>query len=110
MINGNNYGKGSWEKYGWPEGRRILGEQKIINGLGYTGTVNPVDTANGFFYMCPPAGAREFYLEVKNPVDKELWFRVFLNDMPLGDVVVVRSEERRVGTECVSTCRYLWEP
>src|SRR3546814_318540 len=92
MINGHNYGKVRWEKYGWPEGRRILGEQKIINGLGYTGTVNPVHTANGFFYMCPPAGAREFYLEVKNPVDKELLFRVFLNDMPVGDVVVVSPD------------------
>src|SRR3546814_13496785 len=28
------------------------------------------------------------------------------NDQP----VVVRSEERRVGKECVSTCRYRWSP
>src|SRR3546814_18006727 len=28
----------------------------------------------------------------------------------LDDVVVVRSEERRVGKECVSTCRSRWSP
>src|SRR3546814_13336775 len=27
-----------------------------------------------------------------------------------GDVVVLRSEDRRVGTECVSTCRSRWSP
>src|SRR3546814_19359055 len=27
-----------------------------------------------------------------------------------GDHSVVRSEERRVGTECVSTCRSRWSP
>ncbi|MFS8617642.1 MAG: hypothetical protein FWJ85_12535 [Solitalea sp.] len=89
MINGHNYGKVSWEKYDWPEGRRVLGEQQIVNGLGYTGTVNPIDTARGFFYMSPPEGANKFYLEVKNPVGKELWFRVFLNDEPAGNAVVV---------------------
>src|SRR3546814_6706423 len=26
------------------------------------------------------------------------------------DAVTVRSEERRVGKECVSTCRYGWSP
>src|SRR3546814_11631097 len=26
------------------------------------------------------------------------------------DQVVMRSEERRVGKECVSTCRYRWSP
>src|SRR3546814_18279770 len=28
----------------------------------------------------------------------------------LGDVEIVRSEERRVGKECVSTCRSGWSP
>src|SRR3546814_2109149 len=27
-----------------------------------------------------------------------------------GDILVVRSEERRVGKECVSTCRSRWSP
>src|SRR3546814_18866363 len=28
----------------------------------------------------------------------------------IGNAVVTRSEERRVGKECVSTCRYRWSP
>src|SRR3546814_19784067 len=28
----------------------------------------------------------------------------------LGMALVTRSEERRVGKECVSTCRYRWSP
>src|SRR3546814_14033340 len=27
-----------------------------------------------------------------------------------GPILTVRSEERRVGKECVSTCRYRWTP
>src|SRR3546814_17312979 len=30
------------------------------------------------------------------------------NIIYIGDLVHKRSEERRVGTECVSTCRYRW--
>ncbi len=86
VLNGHNYGKVSWEKNGWPDGRRVVGEQKIINGLGYTGTVNPSDTASGFFYMRPPVGKKSFYIEVKNPVYKPLWFQVFINDKPAGVV------------------------
>src|SRR3546814_10032311 len=29
---------------------------------------------------------------------------------PVAGCLVARSEERRVGTECVSTCRYRWTP
>src|SRR3546814_4654168 len=32
------------------------------------------------------------------------------NSMILHEVYFDRSEERRVGTECVSTCRYRWPP
>src|SRR3546814_15426406 len=31
-------------------------------------------------------------------------------DFWLGDAFASRSEERRVGTECVSTCRSRWSP
>src|SRR3546814_10959850 len=30
--------------------------------------------------------------------------------LPIGEVVSGRSEERRVGKECVSTCRSRWSP
>src|SRR3546814_13012980 len=35
---------------------------------------------------------------------------VTIVDMPLGSVGEFRSEERRVGNECVSTCRSRWSP
>src|SRR3546814_14569251 len=31
-------------------------------------------------------------------------------DVPAVDTVLMRSEERRVGKECVSTCRSRWSP
>src|SRR3546814_9388249 len=33
-----------------------------------------------------------------------------VGDLLLGEVVEARSEERRVGKECVSTCRSRWSP
>src|SRR3546814_13745318 len=33
-----------------------------------------------------------------------------MSDRRYRDTVTVRSEERRVGTECVSTCRSRWSP
>src|SRR3546814_13762415 len=32
------------------------------------------------------------------------------NTSPYADTPLMRSEERRVGTECVSTCRSRWSP
>jgi beta-galactosidase len=91
VINSHNYGSVSWEKFGWPDGRRIVGEQKITNSLGYIGAIKPADTASGFFYLHPPVGTRAFYLEVKNPVGKQLWFSIKLNDKPVGEVVTVAA-------------------
>src|SRR3546814_16776174 len=34
----------------------------------------------------------------------------FTDDLKAIDVTVLRSEERRVGKECVSTCRFRWAP
>src|SRR3546814_12967768 len=31
-------------------------------------------------------------------------------DAAFADILALRSEERRVGKECVSTCRYRWSP
>lgn len=87
VINSHNYGRVSWEKNTWPDGRRITGEQRIINSLGYTGQVKRSDTASGFFFLCPPDKAGAFYLKVKNPVDKQLWFSVEINDRPVSKVV-----------------------
>src|SRR3546814_11876788 len=32
------------------------------------------------------------------------------NSLAVNDIVIERSEERRVGNECVSTCRSRWSP
>src|SRR3546814_8026716 len=32
------------------------------------------------------------------------------HDIPVRSAVIARSEERRVGKECVSTCRSRWSP
>src|SRR3546814_1561228 len=34
----------------------------------------------------------------------------FITALPDHSRLLTRSEERRVGTECVSTCRYRWSP
>ncbi|RYZ50666.1 MAG: hypothetical protein EOP49_13530, partial [Sphingobacteriales bacterium] len=89
VINSHNYGRVSWRKNTWPDGRRITGEQRIINSLGYTGQIKQSDTASGFFYLSPPAKAGSFYLQVKNPVDKQLWFSILINDKIIGKIVNV---------------------
>ncbi|WP_285057036.1 hypothetical protein [Pedobacter ginsengisoli] len=89
VLNSHNYGRVSWAKNTWPDGRRVTGEQRIINSLGYTGQVKKSDIASGFFYFRPPVGAKSFFLQVKNPVSKELWFSVQVNDKAAGDLVFV---------------------
>src|SRR3546814_5573887 len=37
-------------------------------------------------------------------------FTLVLYEVPPGEASKSRSEERRVGTECVSTCRSRWSP
>src|SRR3546814_5886720 len=41
-----------------------------------------------------------------NVLKREIGLHPWLQDQPLSD----RSEERRVGKECVSTCRSRWSP
>src|SRR3546814_1365894 len=41
-------------------------------------------------------------------VDKHGW--KCINVAEMGRAAIVRSEERRVGKECVSTCRSRWSP
>src|SRR3546814_14879406 len=59
-------------------------------GKAYDGTIN--DAVLG---MC--AGAMRKYLQS-------------LNELPDKPLKAMRSEERRVGKECVSTCRSRWSP
>src|SRR3546814_12704982 len=54
-------------------------------------------------------------VERKRPADHaDTWIVLdlleVLERLALAGLVVQRSEERRVGTECVSTCRSRWSP
>src|SRR3546814_1759319 len=44
----------------------------------------------------------------ETPMEQRLGEAGFDMENPLVASVLARSEERRVGTECVSTCRYRW--
>src|SRR3546814_11623946 len=63
-----------------------------------------------------PVGEIEFFLDVFNILDKQS--ATSEQDLVGGDASYafgeanawVRSEERRVGKECVSTCRSRWSP
>src|SRR3546814_14088904 len=48
---------------------------------------------------------------MRNAVTPMDFFKLPTNrGVELGSQVEIRSEERRVGNECVSTCRYRWSP
>src|SRR3546814_11937658 len=51
---------------------------------------------------------KDFALNVQKNVNKALWPMLF--SVRKGDNAWDRSEERRVGKECVSTCRSRWSP
>src|SRR3546814_18852332 len=54
-------------------------------------------------HPCPEAGARAARDHLVSLVGKPAGTRS-------PGQILVRSEERRVGKECVSTCRYRWSP
>src|SRR3546814_14800402 len=47
---------------------------------------------------------------VRNLPDQYYWVHRRFKRRPEGEAPVYRSEERRVGQECVSTCRSRWSP
>src|SRR3546814_2780553 len=80
------------------------------------GTSRHVDVQTGLGQRCPPRIAVRIQRVLGHPLpaiegrrlDVEL-VEFGLCQKPLaGDVL--RSEERRVGNECVSTCKYRWSP
>src|SRR3546814_13991195 len=52
-------------------------------------------------HTCPQAAFGDYYRIIRAELG-----------VPEGEIVIcgMRSEERRVGKECVSTCRYRWSP
>src|SRR3546814_9155071 len=61
----------------------------------------------GDLYEIEVAAYPEFHPEARSP-SKDLQY--FKSKVDAGADAAIRSEERRVGKECVSTCRYRWSP
>lgn len=108
-INSNNYGRVSYKPYDKPDGRRVIGEQKLfrkgfteddvpgkknfaVASIGYVAPVEIKDSARGFFFFMPPDGAKTFTITVKNPVEIPLWFRLYLNDKEIGEKYAIEPQ------------------
>src|SRR3546814_12197915 len=50
------------------------------------------------------------YLGIRNGAGLDYFVFVWMATQILGTLTFLRSEERRVGKECVSTCRSRWSP
>src|SRR3546814_14270690 len=96
---------------GWSFGHERLVEWRDVDGFRH---------ANHAAFLLWFEAARNRYLEAMGlprlspdgpgPVMMTLEAR-YLNPLAFHEpVAVTRSEERRVGTECVSTCRSRWVP
>src|SRR3546814_12678566 len=49
----------------------------------------------------------------RTKIGNDVWIGMnvtIMGGVTVGDGAIIRSEERRVGKECVSTCRYRWSP
>src|SRR3546814_19602822 len=68
---------------------------------GVVGEVVAFEVAPGAFDVV------EFGGVARQPLDGEPWP---LGECGAGEFAGVRSAERRVGKECVNTCRYRWSP
>src|SRR3546814_16558407 len=69
---------------------------------------SPLSAHNGFFGCRHFSKANDFLkANGQDPID---WSLPPLAGPPALDAIVPRSEERRVGKECVSTCRSRWSP
>src|SRR3546814_11902249 len=73
------------------------------------------DTATAIDLVAPLVDEETALLSLQNGVIKDLILKARFGDKAvLGGVgyvaTAIRSEERRVGEECVSTCRSRWSP
>lgn len=90
-VNSHNYGRVSYKSYDWPDGRRVVGEQKLVR-MGYIAPVKLDKTGKGFFFLTPPKEAKTFTITVKNPVEIPLWFLLYLNDGQVGEKIIIKPE------------------
>ena len=64
------------------------------------------DGRDTYFFLSANRGKRAVALDYTRPEGRDLVLRL----LPAFDVVVERSEERRVGKECTIQCRSRWSP
>src|SRR3546814_19812057 len=82
----------------------VIGANDITNPAARTDTSSPIygmpviDVDKARMCMFVERSMASGYAGVENPL--------FYND----NTMMIRSEERRVGKECVSTCRSRWSP
>src|SRR3546814_5073485 len=73
----------------------------------------PICVASAYLYLRQPAIARDLYREVIAAGETDLTQRAEIGlfyALAENEEIASRSEERRVGKECVSTCRSRWSP
>src|SRR3546814_8472440 len=67
----------------------------------------PISAAKPAAAEKPPVGSGDKPAGSKNPWTDEQWSKLYLHE---SNTNAKRSEERRVGKECVRTCRSRWSP
>src|SRR3546814_20217211 len=94
----------------------MIGVDKQSQGQGFGGDLL-VDCLKRIALAARAVGIRMILLDVLDCGDAELverrrrlYMSYGFNSLPATALRLFRSEERRVGKECVSTCRSRWTP
>src|SRR3546814_14372368 len=100
----------SLDRYRWPGGKADAFNDIWVKSALCQEIGSP-DLACFFFEHINEGPADELSLgfgisDALEPVEEQR-FRVYMNK---GDIIGARSEERRVGKECVGKCRSWWSP
>src|SRR3546814_19894367 len=83
---------------------------RLLNGkIGFPSSAKPVIRMNGrVVTSCFASGG--FAMHFRPLHDRVVVRRIDAEEKTSGGIIIPRSEERRVGKECVSTCRSRWSP
>src|SRR3546814_13189990 len=88
-------------------GSAVVGRRVVlvggVEGIGELVVLALADTPEGDRQPLPPADALAFEIALEMRVEQ-----LVVTQLVGGDVAADRSEERRVGKRCVSTCRIRW--
>src|SRR3546814_15492459 len=91
-------------------GFRLDGKKSfVLHGHVADMSIVAAKTDGGITLFAVPKDAKGLTADPRRLVDSSLASHVTLDGVEVdADAVIGRSEERRVGTECVSTCRSRW--